>query len=398
MQVKKIFFMLCMFIVLTMTISLAETSFSGISDVEAAQKIKISKKKAALFIGETLKLKVKGTSKKVKWSSNKKSIASVSSKGKVKAKKTGVATITAKVGNKRYKCKVTVKSGLIADKTQISLDDTSSIKVKVTIKRRGEIWYHIADTNIVSCQWSNQLEGNNAFLTISGRRKGSTIVTISNEDTKEAIKLYVVVTHKPIAVSKVTLSKTSLSLYKDDTYTLTAAISPTNADNQKIIWKSSNTKVATVTNGVIRAVGAGSARITATVGNISAACNVTVKNAINIKVITQLPKELSYMYSYNYYIYSKINITDFQIEITKKTNGYYGTIIYSGEKTYDRDGEYGTHTCFFRYKLYDSKGNVVKTERLSKSGLLVGDKFKNASWWLGELPLGDYTLELLDEY
>ena len=105
---------------------------------------------------------------------------------------------------------------------------------------------------------------------------------ISNEDIKEAIKLYVVVTHKPIAVSKVTLSKTSLSLYKDDTYTLTAAISSANADNQKIIWKSSNTKVATVTNGVIHAVGAGSARITATVGNISAACNVTVKNAINI--------------------------------------------------------------------------------------------------------------------
>lgn len=71
---------------------------------------KISKKKATMTVGQTLQLKVKGTKKKVKWSSNKKSVATVSAKGKVKAKKAGKATITAKVGKKKYRCKVTVKA------------------------------------------------------------------------------------------------------------------------------------------------------------------------------------------------------------------------------------------------------------------------------------------------
>jgi len=46
--------------------------------------------------------------KKPKWSSSKKSVATVSKKGKVVAKKAGSATITAKIGKKKYKCKVKV--------------------------------------------------------------------------------------------------------------------------------------------------------------------------------------------------------------------------------------------------------------------------------------------------
>ena len=70
---------------------------------------KINKKKATLKVGQTLQLKVTGTKRKVKWTSSKKSVATVSSKGRVKAKKKGSATITAKIGKKKYTCKVTVK-------------------------------------------------------------------------------------------------------------------------------------------------------------------------------------------------------------------------------------------------------------------------------------------------
>ena len=61
---------------------------------------KINKKKATLKVGQTLQLKVTGTKGKVKWTSSKKSVATVSSKGRVKAKKKGSATITAKIGKK----------------------------------------------------------------------------------------------------------------------------------------------------------------------------------------------------------------------------------------------------------------------------------------------------------
>ena len=77
--------------------------------VFAAKKAKISKTKATIYVGKTIKLKVKNNKKKVKWSTSNKKVAKVSKKGKVKGIKAGKATITAKVGKKAYKCKITVK-------------------------------------------------------------------------------------------------------------------------------------------------------------------------------------------------------------------------------------------------------------------------------------------------
>ena len=76
--------------------------------VEAA--VKISSTKKTMYKGYTYKLKVTGTNKKVKWSSSDKSKATVNSKGKVYVKKNGKVTITAKVGGKKYNCKVTIKN------------------------------------------------------------------------------------------------------------------------------------------------------------------------------------------------------------------------------------------------------------------------------------------------
>ena len=77
---------------------------------DAKAKVKLNKKKLVLTVGKKAKLKVKGTKKKVKWSSSKKKIATVTKKGVVKAKKKGTAKIVAKVGKKKYTCKVVVKA------------------------------------------------------------------------------------------------------------------------------------------------------------------------------------------------------------------------------------------------------------------------------------------------
>lgn len=77
--------------------------------ISAEAKVKISKKTITMTVGQTKKLKIKGTKKKVTWKSKNKSVASVNKKGKVTALKSGKATIVAKVGKKKFKCKVTVK-------------------------------------------------------------------------------------------------------------------------------------------------------------------------------------------------------------------------------------------------------------------------------------------------
>lgn len=75
-----------------------------------AAGLKLNKKNITIKVGRSYKLKVKGKYKgKVKWKSDKKRIATVSSKGVVKGISKGTANITAKVAGKIMKCKVNVK-------------------------------------------------------------------------------------------------------------------------------------------------------------------------------------------------------------------------------------------------------------------------------------------------
>ena len=69
-------------------------TFTPTMNTQAKAKIKLNKTKISLQRGKTYTLKVKGTKKKVKWSSNKKTIATVTRKGKVTAKKQGTAVKT----------------------------------------------------------------------------------------------------------------------------------------------------------------------------------------------------------------------------------------------------------------------------------------------------------------
>lgn len=79
----------------------------------SAATTKINKKKASVNEGYTITLKISNTSKKVTWTTSSKKIATVKSTGtktaKVTGKTPGKATITAKVGDKKFKCVVTVK-------------------------------------------------------------------------------------------------------------------------------------------------------------------------------------------------------------------------------------------------------------------------------------------------
>ena len=74
-----------------------------------AATIKLSKAKLTLNFGGTSTLKLTGASGSIKWTSSDKKIATVSSKGKVKAISVGKATISATYNKKAYKCSITVK-------------------------------------------------------------------------------------------------------------------------------------------------------------------------------------------------------------------------------------------------------------------------------------------------
>ncbi len=90
----------------------------------------------------------------------------------------------------------------------------------------------------------------------------------------------------PVSVESVSLDKTALTLEVNGTYTLTATINPSNADDQSVTWTSSDVTVATVdADGVVKALKAGKATITVTTtdGNKKVTCEVTVTTATGLE-------------------------------------------------------------------------------------------------------------------
>ena len=87
----------------------------------------------------------------------------------------------------------------------------------------------------------------------------------------------------PVSVTAVSISQSTLSLKVGGTSTtLKATVTPTNASNKSVVWSSSDTKVATVSGGVVKPAGGGTATITVTAadGSFTATCTVTVTQAV----------------------------------------------------------------------------------------------------------------------
>ena len=110
------------------------------------------------------------------------------------------------------------------------------------------------------------------------------------------VALNVTVPAPTVAVTGVSLNKTSLSFTgTGSSQTLTATVSPSNATNKTLTWSSSNTSVATVSNGVVKAVGFGTATITAKSNNgKTASCKVTV-NPITVTGVSLNKSSLNFI-------------------------------------------------------------------------------------------------------
>lgn len=127
-EIKKM--LLSLVFVLILSVAVLNAIPGQAINVQAA--VKISNTKVTLIKGQTTNLKINGTKKKAKWSSSKTSVATVTQSGKVTAKKTGTAKITAKVGNKKYSCTVKVQTPKL-NKTKI----TVTAGKKYTLKLSG---------------------------------------------------------------------------------------------------------------------------------------------------------------------------------------------------------------------------------------------------------------------
>lgn len=221
------------------------------------------------------------TDKTVTWSSTNTAVATVSSSGLVTAVKEGSANIVAKAGGKTANCMVDVAMKVVPV-TSVSLSNTS---IALTETETFQLTATVNPSNATdkTVTWSSS---NPTVATVSGNglvtavKEGSATITAKAGDKTATCK--VSVAQKVIAVSSVTLNKTSLSLTEQDTFQLTATVNPSDATDKTVTWTSSNYSIATVDgNGLVTAVAAGSATITAQAGDKRATCTVTVNKKPN---------------------------------------------------------------------------------------------------------------------
>ncbi len=128
------------------------------------KKVALNKKTLTLGSGKTYKLKLKNipAKKKVKWSSSKKRVATVSKKGKVTAKKAGTANIYAKVGKKKYACKVTTYDRKKNKKEQLALINIVDNYKYLSSDLSDKFFYtwengHLTAINFSSHEWYEML-------------------------------------------------------------------------------------------------------------------------------------------------------------------------------------------------------------------------------------------------
>ena len=183
-------------------------------------------------------------------------------------------TLTGKVtGDVIYKV-----TGVSLDKTNLNLNPGKGGTLIATITpgnaTNQNVTWESSDTKVVTVD--------NGLVTAVA--EGTATITVTTADGGKTATCEVTVTQPAeTPVTSVTLDKTSLALDVGGSDTLTATVEPDNATTKTVTWSTSDKNVATVQDGVVTAVGAGKATITATTADGSgktATCEVTVNGPV----------------------------------------------------------------------------------------------------------------------
>lgn len=275
----------------TATITCTAVDGSGVTATciitvtQPVTEINLDKTTATILKGKTLTLTATVTpedaiDKRVIWTSDNTDVAMVSSTGKVTARAKGTATITctAKDGSGiTATCKVTVKQPVAS----IKLNATSKTLMKgkyITLK--AAVAPSTADMKSVTWKSSNtKVATVSSTGKVTAKAKGTATITCTAKDGSGRKATCKITVTQP--VTKIKLSKTSATISKGKTLTLKAMVTPTTANNRSVTWKSSNTKIATVSSsGKVTAKAKGTVTITCTARDGSgkkATCKITVR-------------------------------------------------------------------------------------------------------------------------
>jgi uncharacterized protein YjdB len=232
-----------------------------------------------------------GTASEVKWSSSNTSVLTISSDGKAKGIKPGTAVVTATKGSNKATLKITVcrpLTGVTLNKTAVKFQTGKTVKLTaaITPTDASSPVYTWKSSNTKVATVTPSADGKTA--TVKAASPGKATITLSVKDALGNTKTAScsVTAGTPLTAVKANVS--SLSLAPGKTGTVKVTLTPAGASYGTVIsWKSSNTKVATVTpasdkkSATVKMVAKGSAQIEITAKDLfgntkTAVCQVKV--------------------------------------------------------------------------------------------------------------------------
>ena len=204
----------------------------------------------------------------VAWSSSDDTVAAVDKNGLVRAKKAGVAVITATCKGKTDSCVIRVADTAIhiPEKTiylgTMGAARTYTVDYSVTGRKNAVKWKS-SNTKIASVKKGK----------ITAKKEGTTTITVEANGVKETIKV-IVQKDRP----SITFKQNEYTLYTKGSGKTVVLKPIVSGKNQKVIWQSGNREVAEVSDkGKVTAKKEGTTWIKATVNNVTQECMIRVR-------------------------------------------------------------------------------------------------------------------------
>lgn len=330
---------------------------------------------------ETNIVPIDATNVGLKFTSSNTNIVTVDNNGYFVAKAVGTAVITVETNNgKKAECKITVNAKPINNKNieimSISLNKSSlAMKVSEKFTLRASISpSNATDLNINWTSSNSKVASVDNKGQVIAKGVGEAVITAkSNNGKKAECRVVVSETVKPpvntdIKVTGISLNMTSNTIYLNSnnlSFNLIGTVSPSNATNKSIEWSTSNSNIATVSNGLVTAKGIGDVTITAKTvdGSYQASMTLHVKKKMIIVIgASQVVRMNDYKSSYSSsnYNYSVNNSTLNYVYLSGSGFAYQtGDGWNRALSIINSYGSYKNNTEFFIF--FPLSGNDIKT-------------------------------------
>ena len=210
------------------------------------------------------------TDKTVTWSSTNVRVATVSG-GKVTAVAVGDCYIIADCQGRRDTCSVNVHA-VEPERVELS-QHSASLLPGASVTLTATVYPENTTNKTVT--WSSTDE---SVATVSGGKVtavavGDCYIIADCQGKRDTCSVNV----HAVEPESIALSQSNVTMSPGSTITLTAVVYPSSTTNKTVTWRSSDASVATVNNGVVKALATGECNIIATCQNVQATCHVTVK-------------------------------------------------------------------------------------------------------------------------